>query len=60
MSETLIKKQKNRTQELRFVRNVLTPMNPKDIYYQNLDELTKYYFVMILIGVFMVFYMIFY
>jgi len=60
MTDTFVKKQRNRTQEIKFIRAVKTPLNPKDVYYRNLEELIKYYFLMILVGVFMVFYMIFY
>lgn len=53
----MIGKQRNRTRELRFIQEVKTPLNPKDLYYKNFEELIKYYFIMILIGLFMVFYM---
>ena len=53
----MVNKQRNRTKELRFIQEVKTSLNPKDLYYKNIEELIKYYFLMILAGIIMVFYM---
>ena len=59
MDDFAIKKQRDRTDELRFIKNVLTPLNPKDIYYKNLDEVMKWYLILMLVGISMVIYMMF-
>jgi hypothetical protein len=49
---------KSRSSEIRFIKKKLTPMNPKDVFYYNYEELLKYYYVMILVGVLMIAYML--
>jgi len=60
METQLIRKQQKRAQGVRFVREVLTPMNPKDMFYHNVDQQLRTYFMIILVGLFMVMYMVFY
>jgi len=58
--EEMLRIQKNRTQELRFITQQLTPENPQNAYYQNYEDTVKTYFGLILVGIFMVAYMIFF
>jgi hypothetical protein len=51
-----IKKQRDRTDELRFIKTIQTPLNPRDIYYKNQDEEFRWYLILLLLGVMMVFY----
>lgn len=51
---------KNRTDELKFIKGVLTPLNPKDVYYINTEEVIKSYMGLILIGAILVFFFIVY
>lgn len=60
MESRLIKKQQSKKDNVRFISKVLTPLNPKDMYYVNVEQQIKSYFGMILIGLFMVMYMVFY
>lgn len=50
---------KKRT-NVKFIQNVLTPVNPKDAYYVNYDEVIKSYMVAVLIGLAFVLYMVLY
>lgn len=60
MEEGLIKKQQNRSQQIKFVREVLTPMNPKDMFYYNMEQRIQTYMIFALIGLGMVLYMVIY
>lgn len=55
-----VKMTDNQTQQIRFIKKQLTPENPIDIYYINYEETIKTYFLLILIGLFMVAYLVFY
>ena len=46
--------------QVKFVKSVLTPLNPKDAYYINYDEVLKNYMVALLIGIAFILYMIIY
>lgn len=52
--------EKNRTDEIRFVQKQLTPLNPKDIYYKNMEELKRSYYFLLLVGMLLISYIIFY
>jgi hypothetical protein len=58
--EIAISKQRNRTEELKFISKRLTPYNPQNEYYINLEETYKTYYIMVLVGTFMVFYFLFF
>lgn len=47
-----------RSAELKYVKEVLTPMNPRSLYYQNLDDLAKMYYGVVLVGMLMITYML--
>jgi len=58
--EKMMMLQRNRTQELKFITKQLTPDNPQDRYYQNYEETFKTYYALILVGLIMIGYMLFY
>ena len=58
--EQLMRMQRNRTQQLKFITKQLTPENPQNAYYQNYEETFKTYFALILVGLLMVAYLLFY
>lgn len=58
--EQMLKIQRNKTQQLKFVTKQLTPDNPQNAFYQNYEETFKTYFILILVGLFMVAYLMFY
>lgn len=60
IEKDLIKKQQKRGHGVRFVRDVLTPQNPKDMFYQNIEQQVTAYMVMILVGLMMVMYLVIY
>lgn len=49
---------KNRSSELKFIKERLTELNPKDIYYKNMFKFERIYYIMCLIGMLMVGYLI--
>jgi len=46
--------------QMKFVEQILTPMNPKDAYYINYEQVTMSYIMVILVGIALIFYMIVY
>lgn len=58
--ENMIRIQRNKTDQLKFISKQLTPENPQNMYYMNYEETFKTYFALILIGLLMVAYLIFY
>lgn len=49
-----------RSDELQFINKSLTNKNPKDLYYLNIEELIKKYFITLLVGLIMLGYLIIY
>ena len=47
-----------KSDELKFIKTIKTPNNPRDAYYQNEEDMTKYYYALILIGIIMVGFML--
>lgn len=45
-----------RRDEVKFIKGILTPLNPKDIFYVNTENLIKEYYKMILVGMVMILY----
>jgi hypothetical protein len=58
--ENAVLKQRNRTEELKFISKRLTPYNPQNEYYINLEETYKSYYILVLVGTFMVLYFLFF
>lgn len=58
--DNMMRLQRNRTQQLKFITTQLTPENPQNAYYLNYDETFKTYFAIILVGLIMVGYLLFY
>lgn len=46
--------------QVRFVEQVLTPMNPKDAYYINYEQVIMNYMLLVLVGLGLILYMIVY
>ena len=44
------------TEEIKFIKHVLTPQNPKDIYHINYEDALRNYLVVLLISLLMIFY----
>lgn len=49
---------RKRSDEIKFISKQLTARNPRDAFYYNYDEILKYYYIMILVGVIMIAYML--
>ena len=61
LEQELIRKQKNRAknEQIKFVRDVLTPQNPRDMYYFNVEQRIESYMMMVFIGVIMIMFLVF-
>jgi len=58
--DNMMQKQRDRSQELKFINRRLTAYNPQNEYYINLEETYRAYYVLILVGTFMVLYFMFF
>jgi hypothetical protein len=58
--EQMLRIQRNKTQQLKFISTQLTPDNPQNVYYLNYEETFKTYLALILVGLLMLGYMVFY
>lgn len=58
--DSMLKRQQDRTQQLKFIKAQLTQDNPIEALYINIEEQTRAYFGLILLGIIMVAYMIIY